>query len=88
MSKGTSAAREGLPANGSSVDVPRIAMKPREAAEASGIPLRSLFDMLHREEIAHSVYGRGRCRKRYLIRPEDLEAWLKRHRTPAVWEDK
>ncbi len=66
--------------------VPRLALTPREAAVALGIPEPTLRDLMRRGELAFTSYGRGRHKGRYLLAVEDLRAWLGRHRTPAKWE--
>ncbi len=66
--------------------VPRLALTPREAAEALGTPEPTLRDLMRRGDLAFTSYGRGRHKGRYLLAVEDLRAWLARNRTPARWE--
>jgi len=67
-------------------DVERIALRPREAAEALGVPEQTLRDAMRRGELAFSTYGRGRSKQRYLLAPDDLRAWLLQRRVPARHE--
>ena len=65
----------------------RLAYTAREAAALIGVPLQTLYDIIHRGEIAVVRYGNGKQKQRFLILPADLEAWLLRRRVPARWEE-
>ena len=65
----------------------KLALTLAEASASSGIPLETLRSFVKRGELAAVIYGRGRLRRRYLVLPADLEAWLLRHRVPADGED-
>lgn len=66
--------------------VPRFALTVREAAASCGMAEATLRDAVKRGEVAVVVIGGGNVRGRYLIRPQDLEAFLERRRRPAAWE--
>jgi hypothetical protein len=64
----------------------RLALTIREAAAACGMAEPTLRDAVRRGEVAVVSIGQGRLKGRYLILPDDLEAYLHRLRRPAVGE--
>jgi hypothetical protein len=66
--------------------VRRLALTIREAAAACGMAEPTLRDAVKHGEIAVVPVGQGRLKGRYLILPDDLEAYLRRRRRPAGWE--
>ncbi len=62
------------------------ALRLKQAAQYSGIPEPTLRDWIRRGDLAACVYGGGAHKRRYVVRREDLEAAIDRHRQPASWE--
>jgi HPt (histidine-containing phosphotransfer) domain-containing protein len=66
--------------------ISRIAHTIADAAASLGMPEQTFRDYVRNGEIAYVEYGNGTHKKRKLILPEDLGAWLLRRRVRSKYE--